>query len=51
MISHMNKNNLPNFKTNTKVYIPPTCQVILIETQRVICASGTEDVGEFDGVW
>ena len=35
----------------TKVYTPPVCEVIYVETHKIICSSETENVGEYDGVW
>lgn len=41
----MEKNYLPNESVESLSYTPPACQVILVGTQRVICASG-DDNGE-----
>ena len=38
-------------KAQSQVYDSPVCMVISIETLRVICSSGTENVGEIDGIW
>ena len=43
--------NLNKKSTGTKVYTPPVCEVIYVETHKIICASETENVGEFDGEW
>ena len=47
----MRNNNLSKEGADTQVYTPPVTQVIYIGTQRVICASETETVGETEGEW
>ena len=49
----MRHNNLTTENAEAKSYAPPICQVIDVDTQRVICASGTETerVTETDGKW
>ena len=37
--------------TDSRFYDPPICQVFVLDTHRVICASETETVGEVDGEW
>lgn len=42
--------------TNIKEFIPPVCEVILVEAEEVICASdprssSTEIIDEEDGEW
>ena len=47
------KNNLTKTSADIQAYTPPVCEVILVGTQRVICASETETeiVGEIEGEW
>ena len=47
----MRHNNLTTENAEAKSYAPPICQVIDVDTQRVICASETEKVTETDGGW
>ena len=47
----MKNNILPNDIADIQVYNTPVCEVILVGTQRVICASETERVGEIEGEW
>lgn len=47
----MKNNNLTKEGADTKVYTPPVTQELLIDTQRVICASETEKVNDIDGEW
>ena len=44
------KSNL-SIDADARSYISPVCEVILVETQGVICASATETVGETEGEW
>ena len=46
-------NNLSKEGAYILLYRPPVCEVILEETQRVICESEseTELVGEIEGEW
>ena len=39
--------NLSNERAKHRCYAPPVCEVILVGTQRVICASGN-DTGEMN---
>ena len=39
-------NNLPIERADAQTYVPPVTQEIYVGTQRVICASETEKVGE-----
>ena len=52
IVNDMN-NNFSTKNAEAKSYAPPICQVIDVDTQRVICASGTETerVTETDGKW
>ena len=45
------RNNLTKTSADIQAYTPPVCEVILVGTQRVICASETETVGETEGEW
>lgn len=47
----MKTNNLSKVGTDNQVYYPPICEVILDETQSIICESETETVGETEGEW
>ena len=49
----MKNNNFSTENTEAKSYASPICQVIDVDTQRVICASGTEteSVTENEGEW
>ena len=47
----MKNNNFSTENTEAKSYASPICQVIDVDTQRVICASGTERVTENEGEW
>ena len=47
----MRHNNLTTENAEAKSYAPPICQVIDVDTQRVICASENEKVTETDGGW
>lgn len=38
-------------KETVKTYESPVCRVIPVETNRVICGSETEIVGEDEGEW
>lgn len=51
MVNDMKNSALHKESADTQVYTPPVCQVILVGTQRVICGSETESVGETDGEW
>jgi len=44
-------NYLSRENADIKRYASPICVVTLVETQRVICGSETETVGETDGEW
>ena len=44
-------NNLSKKGADILLYNPPVCEVILEETQQVICESETELVGETEGEW
>ncbi len=44
-------NDLFQKGADIQLYNPPVCEVILDETQRVICESETEIVGETEGEW
>ena len=44
-------NNLSKESAGIQSYAPPVCTVIIVGTQRVICGSETETVGEVDGEW
>lgn len=44
-------NNLSKESAGIQSYAPPVCKVILVGTQRVICTSETENVGETEGEW
>ena len=52
IVNDMN-NNFSTENAEAKSYASPICQVIDVDTQRVICASGTETerVTETDGKW
>ena len=45
----MMNNHLPIEKAAAQAYVPPVTQEIFVGTQRVICASETEKVGETNG--
>ena len=47
----MHTSNLSKSITEQKVYETPTCNVIIVGTHRVICASETEKVTEEEGEW
>lgn len=47
----MKYNNLTKTGADNQAYTPPVCKAILVGTQRVICASETEKVGETEGEW
>lgn len=53
----MSSNNLSKESAGVQSYAPPVCYVIIMGTQRVICASGddpiqgTEVVDEIEGIW
>ena len=49
----MKNNTFSTENAEAKSYASPICQVIDVDTQRVICASGTETerVTETDGKW
>ena len=49
----MKNNNFSTENAEAKSYVSPICQLIDVDTQRVICASGTETerVTETDGKW
>lgn len=47
----MEKNYLSNKIADFNVYESPTCEVFFVGTQKVICASDTETVGEDEGQW
>ena len=47
----MKKNSLTKEGADVQVYTSPVCEVILVGTQRVICASETEKVTDEDGEW
>ena len=47
----MKKDNLPNENATAHSYAPPVCQEFYVGTQRIICASETEKVGETEGEW
>lgn len=45
------KNNLSKESAGVQHYASPVCEVFLLRTQRVICASETEKVTEQEGEW
>lgn len=47
----MEKNYLSKESVDPEIYAPPVCDVIIVGTQRVICGSETETVGEIEGEW
>ena len=47
----MKNNNFSTENAEAKSYASPICQLIDVDTQRVICASETEKVTETDGEW
>lgn len=47
----MKNNNFSAENAEAKSYVSPICQLIDVDTQRVICASETEKVTETDGEW
>ena len=49
--SRMKDYDLNKESKGTKVYTPPFCEVFIVETHKILCASETENVGEYDGVW
>ena len=51
IVNYMKNNNFSTENAEAKSYAPPICQVIDVDTQRVICASETEKVTETDGGW
>lgn len=51
IVNDMKNNNFSTENAEAKSYAPPICQVIDVDTQRVICASETEKVTETDGGW
>ena len=51
IVNDMKNNNFSTENVEAKSYASPICQVIDVDTQRVICASGTERVTETDGKW
>ena len=51
MVNKMINNALTKEKAESLAYASPVCTAISAETQRAISSSGTENVGEVDGVW
>ena len=51
IVNDMKNNNFSTENAEAKSYSSPICQVIDVDTQRVICASETEKVTETDGGW
>ena len=47
----MKSNNFSTENAEAKSYASPICQVIIVGTQRVICASETEKVTETESEW
>ena len=47
----MQNDTLSRANADIKEYETPVCRCIIIGSQRVICASDTEIVGEDDGEW
>ena len=46
----MKDHDLNKESKGTKVYTPPFCEVFIVETHKILCASETENVGEYDYV-
>ena len=51
IVNDMKNNNFSTENVEAKSYASPICQLIDVDTQRVICASDTEKVTETDGEW
>ena len=53
IVNDMKNNNFSTENAEAESYASPICQVIDVDTQRVICASGTETerVTENEGEW
>ena len=53
IVNDMKNNNFSTENAEAKSYASPICQLIDVDTQRVICASGTETEGvtENEGEW
>ena len=53
IVNYMKNNTFSTENAEAKSYASPICQVIDVDIQRVICASGTETekVTETDGEW
>ena len=51
IVNDMKDCNSTKESKGTKVYTPPVCEVFFVETHKILCASETENVGEYDGVW
>ena len=51
IVNDMKNNNFSTENAEAKSYASPICQLIDVDTQRVICASETEKVGETEGEW
>ena len=51
IVNDMKNNNFSTENTEAKSYASPICQVIDVDTQRVICASETEKVTETESEW
>ena len=51
IVNYMKNNNFSTENAEAKSYVSPICQLIDVDTQRVICASETEKVTETDGEW
>ena len=47
----MQNNTLSRAKADIQEYESPACEMIFVGTQKVICASETEIVGEDEGEW
>jgi hypothetical protein len=47
----MQNDTLSRANAENREYESPACEMIVVGTQRVICASETEHVGEEDGQW
>ena len=51
IVNYMKNNNFSTENAEAKSYVSRICQLIDVDTQRVICASETEKVTETDGEW
>ena len=47
----MKQNTLSKETEVVNVYESPDCEVLFVDTQKVICDSDTEHVGEDEGEW